>query len=131
MRSVFFAFLTHNSQGLDRQGVLHPGHPWLEPLLFVFALFLLPLLCLLLLLLGLGENPPYVCVTKTVRPDRQEDTGLDAALQDSESPAEVLLCIAARLNCIDPRPLQHRPVGVHETGRDGLLKGKDGRPEKG
>merc|ERR1719237_1706784 len=67
---VLFTFLAGHSQRLDRQGVLDPGHPGLETLLLIFALLLL---CLLLLLLGLSENPPYVCMAKTVGPDRQED----------------------------------------------------------
>ena len=125
MRSVFFAFLTHNSQGLDRQGVLHPGHPRLQALLFIVALFLLLFLSLLFLLLCLGENSPDVSMAETVRPDWQENARLDAALEDGERPAEVLLGIAARLHRVDPRPLQHRPVRVHEAHGDSLLKSKD------
>ena len=80
MGPVLFTLLTHYSQRLDRQGVLDPGHPGLETLLFIFPLLLLSLLSLLLFLLGLSKNPPDVSVTKAVRPDRQEYTGLDTAL---------------------------------------------------
>ena len=69
MSPVVLTLLLGNTQGPDRQCVLHPGHPRLQPLLLVFPFLLLLLVCLLLFLLGLSLALLNVDVTQTVQPD--------------------------------------------------------------
>ena len=67
--SVVLTLLFSHTEGADRQGVFHPGHPGLQSLLLILSLLLLFLVRLLLFLLSLGLALLDVDVAQTVQPD--------------------------------------------------------------